>query len=102
MSFDSLPRNRKRVRAMKILEKELYDLRLRINMYASIHQQSSKKLEAFRTHYEGLLGDGYRDSIMEDFEYLRAMERMKMAEQQLEALELERRELLKKVTNFMR
>lgn len=85
-----------------MLEKELYDLRIRISMYASVHQQSSKKLEALRNHYEGLLGDGYRDSIMEDFDYLRAMERMKMAEQQLEVLEIERRELLKKVKNFMR
>lgn len=53
-------------------------------------------------YYEGLFGSEKNKLIMEDSQYLKAMERMKMAEQRLTALEMERKELRKKISKLMR
>lgn len=87
---------------MRSLERELSELRVRINMHTNIYQQSSRKMEALMKYYEGLFGSEKHKLIMEDSQYLKAMERMKMAEQRLTALEMERKELRKKISKLMR
>lgn len=59
-------------------------------------------MEALMKYYEGLYGSEKHKLIMEDSQYLKAMERMKMAEQRLTALEMERKELRKKISKLMR
>lgn len=87
---------------MRALERILSELHSRINIYRGIRQQSSQKVEAFRQYYERLHGDDYLNHINEDLEYLRAVEKMKLAEGMLESLEIEKKEILEKVKNFMR
>ena len=89
------------IKRMRLLERELSELRSRVRMYESMYQQSSNRIVAVRQRYVELHGDSINPLIDEDPDYRRALERMNRARWHLENLRREREVVSKKVQDLM-
>ena len=84
------------IRDMRLVEKKLIEINIRLQIYTNIYNQCSNRLKALRRIHLNSMNLQNETSLYENPDYFRELDRMKAASRRIEEL-IKEKEKIKKI-----